>query len=465
MIDRVAIAGGPIPDQDADEAVREFQSPSAALISMPVPGVAHRMTWIISSMFLLGVIAMGAIPIDRVVVARAKVISIMPTIVVQPLETGVVRSIEVREGQRVAAGELLARLDPTFTAADAAAVSAQVATLQAEVARLKAEVDDADFIPAESAPSWQMQTALFTQRRAERNSKLENFAQKLTSLKAVVTRSEQEADSARQRLTVARQVEHMRTELEQKGSGSKLNTLMSKSNRIEIEAQLSQALNTAEAARRDYAAMEAERDGYHQNWHADVLQLLTQRTTALNEARETLNKAGRRQELMELRAQSDATVLTVAKVSIGSVLQSGEQLVTMAPTGTALEIEANISGQDGFVREGDPVAVKFDMLPFSRHGLGYGTVKTISADSFTAQDEARSRAGWSGSLPASPNSAEPYFRSRITIDRLDLHDLPAQFRLSPGMPATAEIKIGKRTVLSYLLGHVVRVGSEGMREP
>jgi HlyD family secretion protein len=97
--------------------------------------------------------------------------------------------------------------------------------------------------------------------------------------------------------------------------------------------------------------------------------------------------------------------------------------------------------------------------------LGHGTVKTISADSFTAQDEARSRTGWSGSLPTSPDNAEPYFRSRITIDRLDLHDLPAQFRLSPGMPATAEIKIGKRTVLSYLLGHVVRVGSEGMREP
>jgi HlyD family secretion protein len=359
----------------------------------------------------------------------------------------------------------LARLDPTFTAADAAAVSQQVATLEAEVARLRAEVADEDFIPAESAPSWQMQTALFAQRRAERSSKLENYAQKLTSLKSLVNRSEQEADSIRQRLGVARQVESMRNELEQKGSGSKLNSLLAKSTRIEIETLLSQALNSAEGARRDYAALEAERDGYDQNWHADVLQLLTQRTTALNDARETLNKAGRRQELMELRAQSDATVLTVAKVSIGSVLQSGEQLITLAPQGTALEIEANISGQDGFVREGDPVAVKFDMLPFSRHGLGHGTVKTISADSFTAQDEARSRTGWSGSLPTSPDNAEPYFRSRITIDRLDLHDLPAQFRLSPGMPATAEIKIGKRTVLSYLLGHVVRVGSEGMREP
>jgi HlyD family secretion protein len=465
MIGRVAVAAGPDVDEDfVPDVVVEFQSPSAALLAMPVSGVAHNMTWIITSMFAACVFLMGIIPIDRVVVARAKVISVMPTITIQPLETSVVRSIEVREGQRVKTGDLLARLDPTFTAADESAVSKQVSGLQAEVARLRAEVNDEDFASANTEPAWSMQAALFTQRKAERLSKLETYTQKLTSLKALATRSEQDAESARQRLGVAKQVENMRKELEAKGSGSKLNTLLATNSRIEIEALLSQALNSAEAARRDLAAMESERDAYDKNWHAEALQNLTQKSNALNDAKETLNKAGRRQELTELRAQSDATVLTVAKLSIGSVVQSGDQLITMAPAGTPLEIEANISGQDGFVREGDPVAVKFDMLPFTRHGLGYGTVKTISADSFTAQDEARSRVGWSGSIPTN-NAAELYFRSRITIDRLELHDLPSQFRLSPGMPATAEIKIGKRTVLSYLLGHVVRVGSEGMREP
>ena len=53
----------------------------------------------------------------------------------------------------------------------------------------------------------------------------------------------------------------------------------------------------------------------------------------------------------------------------------------------------------------------------------------------------------------------------IAIDRLALRNLPASFRLTPGMPVTADIKIGQRTVLSYLLGRVLPVAAEAMREP
>ena len=46
-----------------------------------------------------------------------------------------------------------------------------------------------------------------------------------------------------------------------------------------------------------------------------------------------------------------------------------------------------------------------------------------------------------------------------------LHDVPAGFHIVPGMPVTADIKVGKRTVLAYLLGRILPVMSEGMREP
>ena len=58
-----------------------------------------------------------------------------------------------------------------------------------------------------------------------------------------------------------------------------------------------------------------------------------------------------------------------------------------------------------------------------------------------------------------------YFRARITIDRIDLRDTPEGFQLIPGMPVTADIKVGKRTVLEYLLSRVMPATSEGMREP
>ena len=61
------------------------------------------------------------------------------------LETAIVRSIEVREGQQVKAGEVLAKLDPTSAAADLGALLAQVSSLEAEVARIQAEAENKPF--------------------------------------------------------------------------------------------------------------------------------------------------------------------------------------------------------------------------------------------------------------------------------------------------------------------------------
>ncbi len=447
-------------------ALLEFQSPSAAIIAMQAPPAARRMVWTVTSLFVACVVAMGTIPVDRVVTTHGKVVSTAPTIVVQPLETAIVRSIEVHEGQFVHAGDVLARLDPTFAAADLGTVRAQADALEAEVARLKAEAAGQEFKPTSTGTAWATQAALFAQRQAERSFKLENYAQKITGLEATVAKSEDDASALHARLGVAEKVEGMRKELEHMEVGSKLNALLATGSRIEVGGQLSEAVNNAEAARRDLAAMKAERDSYDQTWKSDVLQSLADRSGKLNDAKEALSKAELRQNLMELRADRDATVLTVARASVGSVLQSGDQLITLAPAGTALEIETNIAGRDhGFVHDGDPVAIKFDTFPFAQYGLAEGSVRTISADSFTAQEEARTRNGWADSVAAPGNATDPFYRSRIAIDQVKLRNLPATFHLSPGMPVTADVKIGKRTVLSYLLGRVLPVASEGMREP
>ena len=67
---------------------------------------------------------------------------------------------------------------------------------------------------------------------------------------------------------------------------------------------------------------------------------------------------------------------SVDKVSVGSVLQSGEHFITLVPNNTPLEIEANISGRDnGHVHVNDPVIIKFDTFPFSQYGFAEGTVR------------------------------------------------------------------------------------------
>lgn len=443
-------------------AILEFQSPSTAVVNMPVPRSARHTVWVIASMFAACITAMGLIKVDSVVTAHGEVVSRQPMLVVQPLETSIVRDIDVHVGETVHKGQVLAHLDPTFAAADLSADTAQVSSLQAQVARMQAEVDNRPFTYSGLDPNLSLQAAIYAQRQSEYHYKLENYKEKADSLLAGIQRAKADETGYKQRLAVATDVETMRKQLEHLHVGSRLNTLAATDNRAEMARDLASAQQQAAGAARDLAALVAERDAYVENWHSEIAQKLADATAKLSDAREQLNKAQLRRQLVELRADRDATVLTVAKVSVGSVLQSGQQLITLVPSDAPLEVEANISGRDnGYVHVGDPVAVKFDTFPFTKYGLARGTVRIISADSFTAQDEQRNP---TGAVPV-PNSGEPYYRARIAIDKVELHGVPKSFHLMPGMPVTSDVKVGKQTVLSYLLSEIMPVGMDAMREP
>ena len=213
-------------DDLTSPVILEFQWPSAAIANAPIPRSARGVVWMIASMVAVLIAATALIPIDRVVTARGIVISTSPTIVVQPLETAIVRSIYVHEGQRVQAGDVLARLDPTFAAADAATFAAQVTSLEAEVSRLHAEAAEKPFTYTGLDPSWLLQVAIYAHRVAEFDSKLENFRQKSDELSAVISRAESDAAAFRERLKVAQTIEDMRKQLEVLQAGSKLQLLM-----------------------------------------------------------------------------------------------------------------------------------------------------------------------------------------------------------------------------------------------
>jgi HlyD family secretion protein len=449
-------------DDPALPVLLEFHSPSTALLSEPVPQMARGVAWIVSAMVGSILLAIGLIQVERVVSARGEVVSRFPALVVQPLETAIVREINVHVGERVQAGQVLARLDPTFAAADLGALASQVSSLQAEVDREQAEAQGKPLTYLGLDPYLLLQAAIFAQRQAEYNYKRQGYNEKIDSLAAVIKRANADALGYQNRLDVAKQVEGMRRELERLQVGSKLATLVATDNRSEMQRNLENAEETAQAAARDRAAMIAERDGYVQSWHADVSQKLAEATSKLADAREQLNKAQLRRQLVELRADRDATVLTIAKVSVGSVLQSGEHFISLMPTDAPLEVEANISGNDnGHVQLGDPVAIKFDTFAFSRYGMAYGNLRVVTPNSFTAQDQERQ----SSPVPVPQSDMEPYYRARITIDRVALRGVPDGFTLIPGMPVTAEIKVGSQTVLQYLLARVIPIARQAMREP
>jgi len=442
--------------------ILEFQQPSTAIINAAVPRSAQGVVWMVTSLVVAMIAVAGIFPIDQVVTARGIVVSQAPTILVQPLETSIVRSIDVREGQRVRAGDVLARLDPTFAEADLIALEDQAHSLDAEVARLRAESEGRPFNYAGTDPIWVLQASIFEHRRAQFDLKLDNYDHRLQELDAVISRSGSDAAGYRERLDVAQNIEEMRKKLEATQTGSRLNSLIAKDARAEMERALANAVATGEGAKRDQSALASERDAFVRGWKAEALQKLQEASVKAANTREQVTKAKLRRNLVELHSSVDAVVQAVSKVSVGSVMQSGQQFITLVPTDAPLEVEANIAGRDnGFVHVNDPVAIKFDTFPYSQYGMAEGTVRVVSPDAFNAQAEARNP---TSAIPAAATT-EPFYRSRISIERVALHDVPVGFQLVPGMPVTADVKVGKRTVLKYLLGLMLPVTQEAMREP
>lgn len=443
--------------------ILEYQSPSSAIVNMPMPRVARGFALTISSMIVALFVVAGVIKVDRVVTASGVVVARSATIVVQPLETAIVRSIEVSAGDAVHAGQILARLDPTFATADMGTLTAQVSSLQAQVSRMQAEMENRPFTYTGFDPNLSLQAAIYGQRQAELNFKLENYKQKADSLSATIARSAADIVSYSDRLAYAKTLEQMRVDLERLNVGSKINTLSAMDSRAEMQRNVDSARQQALTSQRDLAALIAERNAYIQNWHSEGADKLTEALSKLSDARESLNKAQLRRQLVELRAEQDSTVLTVGKVSVGSVLNAGQQFITLVPTDAPLEVEANIAGtDDGHVHVGDAVDIKFDTFPYTQYGLAHGVVRVVSSDSFSAADEQRNPTG-AVSIPQGTGGV--WYRSRITLDQINLHSIPTDFHLVPGMPIVADIRVGQQTVLRYLLGKTLPLATEGMREP
>jgi len=446
-------------------ALLEFQSPTAAVIADCVPLGGRVTIWVIAVAILSSIGIMGAYSVDRVVAVPGKVVATIPNLVAQPLETSIVRQIDVHEGQVVHAGDRLAMLDPTFAAADAGSLDTQVLSLQAEVDRLEAEAAGRPYL-TDGNPASQLQAMIFAQRHAERAAKLESYRQRIDGARAKIAQTVSDIASYAEEFRAAETKEGMRKQLERLQVGSKLSTLDAGAQRAEVNRLLQAAVAANAAAKSDFDGLVAERDAYLQQSQGETAQQLTEQGRKLSDAREQRTKARLRRDLVDLHADRDSIVLNVAKVSVGSVVQSGDELITLVPLDAPLEIEASIPARDaGFVQAGNPAVIKFDTFAYTTYGFATGTLHTVSADSFTGSPNGRNRPGRPAPSQPEAEGGAAFFRGSLSIDAMKLHNLPAGFHMTPGMPVTADIKVGRRTVLAYLLSRVVPTLTEGMREP
>jgi HlyD family secretion protein len=444
----------------ANRALLEFQSPTVALVAKPVPTVAHYATYVLASLLAVFLGIAGTVPIDRVVSASGKVVSQSSNMLIQPLETSIVRSIDVKVGQQVHKGDLLARLDPTFAGADLEGLKTQTQSLKAEVDRLTAEGSGGVYVSDGSAAS-QLQAAIFQQRRAERGFRVETYRQKISSLASTMAKAQGEIANYTEQLRIANDMLTARQRLEREGVGSKFNTQQALSQATEERRALGGAIATAASAKQDMDALIAERDGYIQQVSGETSQQLNEAQRKLADASDQLAKAQKRHDLVEMHADQDAVVLAIASVSPGSVLSTAEPFITLVPDDATMEIDAAIPSTDvGFVRVGDEVTIKFDAYRFFEHGYAEGHVRVVSPDSQATPTEGPDKPR----IDAVP-LGQSLYKVKISIDNMKMTNLPKDFRLQPGLGIDADIKVGKRTMLSYLLSRFIPAFTEGMREP
>jgi hemolysin D len=458
----VAVAADTMP-----LAALEFQSPTAAIIETPVPPIAGYTNYFVTALVLSLLVVAGVMKTDRIVSGTGELVSSAANSTIQAFgdvgTSSIVQAINVHAGQLVTKGQVLATLNPTYATADLTSLTSQEQSYAAQVAQLQAQEDGKPYEgdPANPAAALQLQT--YNQQQGQYNFTMQDYVQKISQLQTEIAGYNAQAAYYRQRLGIAANVENMRKDLQHLQVGSKLDTLAATDDRVNIQSELSSAVSSVAADERQIASQKAERDSFDQQWRANISQQLLTALNDLAQAQQQLTKAKLNNQLVNLTAPQDSIVQSIAPISIGSVLQPGQTLMNLVPANAPLTVEADISGDDsGYVHPGDPAVIKFNTLPFLQFGSAQGTVTSISPQSFNPLDqEAATTNG--APLPGGPQTL--YYKAEISIDELNLHNVPPGFRLVPGMPLEADMKVGKHTILGYFMQRMLPVAYNSLHEP
>ena len=181
---------------------------------------------------------------------------------------------------------------------------------------------------------------------------------------------------------------------------------------------------------------------------AEVLENLAEARLDRDRAYRTLLQQRARLESLILRAPADGIVQNLAVSSVGQAVRPGDTIMNVVPTGDTLIVEAQVSNADiGFIHPGQAATVKIVTYDFIKYGSLEGEVERVSAISVE-----------------NPDTGELMFPVEIRVDRTYLGDEPGQLPVQPGMSAEVDLKIGERSILSFLTDRIARTTSKAFTE-
>jgi len=414
--------------------------------------------------FLGALLAWSAIGrLDIVAVADGRLVPETYLKIVQPADAGVVKEILVREGEQVRAGQVLMRMDAALSDSDLATLGAEVRGRRLALRRIDAQLAGAPLARRADDPP-----ELFARVEAQYAANRRAYENALAQEQATLAKARHElrgAEEVREKLLQVlphyRSQEAAYEKLTRDGFAGRLLFTDKQRERIEKEQDL-RAQEAAIESAGATIAQQASRIGqitadYRRQLQTERVELALQ----LERLEQELAKQTHRHAYLELRAPADGQVKDLATHTVGTVVSPGTILMTLVPQDEKLRAEVWVRNDDvGFVRETQPVRLKLAAFQFQKYGLLGGTVAQVSAD---AAAEGVAGAAGPASAPRAPGEALAY-RTLVNLDRQSLVADGVTHRLAPGMQVTAEIHLGTRTVLEYLLSPVQKAWHEAGRE-
>lgn len=384
-------------------------------------------------------------PLDSAVVAPGTVAVYSNRKTVQHLEGGIVAEIFVRDGDRVAAGDLLVRLDATRADASLALIEGRLDELQAEAARLAAERDGRDAIAfppdlqarahePKLAPILAGQRALFAARRQSK-------AGEIAILKRRIARSNDEIGGLEaQRQSRARQIAILDDELRglrslfEKGFAPRTRILALERNREALNGERGELTAAIARAGSDIAESELQIVQLESRFREQVLEDLRQVSAEIHELAERRIAAADERRRTDIVAPRAGIVVGLDVFTQGGVITPGQPILHIVPDNDEHIVEAQLRPEDiDRVIAGQPATVRFPAFNARTTPTLEGSVLTVSADRLIDK-----------------LTGAPYYQAKIRIPEAELARLNGQALVS-GMPAETFIAAGPRTALNYLL--------------
>lgn len=400
--------------------------------------------------------------LDIVAVAPGKLVPQTHLKIVQPPEQGIVREILVREGEQVAQGQVLIRMDAVMADADVLSLTHEYEEKRLALRRVGAQLDGVPLQPEASD-----RPELFARVAGQYQANVQAYQNALAQERAVSEKARHDLAAAEQIKTkIEKVLPHYRAQdnayslLVKEGFMGKIIAADKERERVEKEQDL---ITQEHAIRSSQALIEQSQRKSGQitaDYRRELQAERVEASAQMEKMRQELTKHEHRQQLLELKAPHAGMIKDLATHTIGTVAAPGTILMTVVPKQDPLIAEVFVTNEDvGFVRPGQDVRVKLAAFQFNKYGMLEGKVRHVSPDATEGRDRGASTDG-GRHAPEAPLT----YRTVVDVSSQVLLSAGIRHALASGMQVTAEIHLGTRSVLEYLFSPLSRAFQEAGRE-